>query len=177
MARFPVVREGVAVGLIASASVALFYAVIDMLAARGPFYTVNVLGRALFRELRHPTVLMLPLPLDVAAIAQYSLLHLGLSLAIGLTVAALIAVADRRPRWSFPVLAVIVGGFLVTILAVGYLSAPIRPVLPWWSIVVANFLSVLLATAWLLYRHPRLLGRFFPLGARPAGPGAPARPR
>jgi hypothetical protein len=153
------VREGFALGLIASASVALFYAAIDLLAARGPFFTVNVLGRALFRDLRHPSVLMLPLPLDVGAIALYSALHLAVSLMIGLIVARLIVQAERRPSQAFGVLLTIVAGFVITIFAVGFLSASIRPVLPWWSIVVANSLSVLVAGSYILFRHPRVWGR------------------
>jgi hypothetical protein len=162
MQRVSVAREGVVVGLIASVSVAVFYAAFDVLAARGPLYTVNVMGRALFRELRHPSVLMLPLSLDWSAIVMYSVLHLLLSLGIGLTVVWLVSLAERSPSGSLPALAVIAGGFVVTILVVGYLSQPIRPVLPWWSIVVANSLSVVVAGTYLLRRHPGLWGRIRP---------------
>jgi len=49
--------------------------------------------------------------------------------------------------------------FVATIVMVGILSAPIRTVLPWWSIVLANTLAVLLAGSYLLYRHPGLWRR------------------
>jgi hypothetical protein len=162
MRRVSVGREGVVVGLIASVSVAVFYAAFDLLAARGPLYTVNVMGRALFRELRHPSVLMLPLSLDWGSIATYSALHLLLSLGIGLTVVWLVSLAERSSSGSLPALMVIAGGFVITILVVGYISEPIRPVLPWWSIVVANSLSVTLAGTYLLRRHPGLWGRIRP---------------
>lgn len=148
------------VGLIAYAAVALFYFIFDQLAARGPLYTVNLLGRAVFRGLRDPAILMLPVQLDLGAIALYNGLHLVLALAIGLTVTRLVAQTDRQPSQTLPVLFVIVAGFVVTIFAVGYLTAPMRPVLPWWSIVLANTLSVLLAGGYLLRRHPRLGYRF-----------------
>lgn len=163
MSRISVTREGLALGGIASVSVAAFYAAFDLLAARGPLYTVNVLGRALFGELRHPTTLALPLPLDWGAIALYSGLHLLIALAIGLVVAALVAHAERRPSRATAVLLVLVGGFVVTVLAVGFLSAPIRPVLPWWSIVVANALAVVVAGSYLLRRHPGLWRRLVPV--------------
>jgi hypothetical protein len=162
MKKVSVGREGMVVGLIASVSVALCYGFFDLLAARGPLYTVNVLGRTLFRELRHPSVLMLPLSPDWGAIFMYSALHLVLSLAIGVTVVWLISIAERQPSGSLPVLAVIVAGFVVTILVVGQLSEPIRPVLPWWSIVLANSLSVALAGMYLLGRHPGLWRRIRP---------------
>jgi hypothetical protein len=45
-------REGIVVGLIAYASVAVFYSAFDLLAARGTLYTVDLLGKAVFRGLR-----------------------------------------------------------------------------------------------------------------------------
>lgn len=168
MSRVSVVREGLVLGLIASASVALFYGAFDLLAARGPLYTVNVLGRSIFGTLRHPSSLMLPLALDQGAILLYSLLHLGLSLGIGLVVATLVSKAERHPSRAPFMLALIVAGFVVTVLVVGALSAPIRGVLPWWSIVVANGLSVVLAGSWLLNRHPHLWWSFALRGTRTA---------
>lgn len=165
MARVAVIREGLAMGLIASASVALFYAAFDLLAARGGFYTVNMLGKAVFRAVRDKAVIMLPVPLDPGAIALYTALHVAVALLIGLVVAGLIATAERRPALALPALGIIVGGFVVTILAVGHLSEPIRPVLPWWSIVVANALAVLVAAAYLLRRHPGLWRRLLPFAA------------
>jgi hypothetical protein len=158
--RIRVARDGVVIGLIAYAAVALFYFVFDQLAARGPLYTVNLLGRALFRGLRDPAVLLLPVQLDLAAIALYNALHLVLSLAIGLTVVALAARAERVAAQAPTMLFVIAAGFFVTIVGVGYLTEAVRPVLPWWSIVTANTLSVLLAGTYMLRRHPHLLQVF-----------------
>src|SRR5512133_2531913 len=53
-------RDGVIVGLIAYAAVAVFYSVFDVLASRGTLFTVNVLGQALFKGLRDPSVLQFP---------------------------------------------------------------------------------------------------------------------
>lgn len=157
-----VVKEGALVGLIASASVAIFYALFDALAARGTLYTVNVLSQSLFREFRFPTLLGLPMALDWGAIFMYSLLHLAISLVIGITVVWLIALAKEVPRASLPALAVIVAGFPVTVLLVGYITQDMRVVLPWWSITVANAVSVMLAGGYLLYRHPGVWRRFVP---------------
>ena len=70
-------RDGIVVGLIGYASVALFYSAFDILASRGMFYTVNLLGKALFRGLRDPAVLMFPLEIDVTAAFFYNLVHLA----------------------------------------------------------------------------------------------------
>ena len=155
-------REGLVVGLTAYASVAAFYAVFDLLAARGSLYTVNLLGMAVFRGVHDPAILQLPVPLDLAAIFWYNALHLVLSLAIGLIVVRLVAQAERHPSQAQVVLFVIVAGFVVTILAVGLLTTSMRPVLPWWSIVVANSLAVFVAGLYVLRKHPGIWHRLVP---------------
>ena len=56
----------------------------------------------------------------------------------------------------------IVGGFLVTIAVVGVISEPIRPVLPWWSIVVANGAASTCAGVYLLRARPGIWRRLNP---------------
>jgi hypothetical protein len=155
-------RDGLVVGLIAYASVAAFYSTFDFLAARGTLYTVNLLGRAVFRSLRDPGILYTPQPLDLAAVFFYNGLHLAVSLAIGLVVMRFVGRAERQPALAWPMLLLIVTGFVLTILGVGALSASIRPVLPWWSIVVANTLAVALAAVYMMRRRPGVLGRLVP---------------
>ncbi len=159
------IREGIVVGLIGYAAVAVFYTVFDLLAARNTFYTVNLLGRAVFRGLRDPDVLMFPVALDKTAIIWYNALHLVLALIIGLIVTALIGDAEQHPSRRLGVLFVIVAGFVVTILGVGMLTATMRPVLPWWSIVVANTLAVILAGAYLMQKRPGLSDRMLAMHA------------
>lgn len=153
------IRDGLVVGLIAYASVALFYSVFDFLAARGVFYTVDLLGRALFKGLRDPAILMFSLDRDPTAIFAYSAFHLVLSLGIGVLVTSLVEHAERHPPQALLVLVMIVAGGVLTVFGVAYLTESMRPVLPWWSIVVANALAALLAGAYLLRRRPGLWHR------------------
>lgn len=153
------VRDGLVVGLIGYASVALFYSGFDVLAARDPLYTVDLLGKAVFRGLRDPGVLLFPLPLDRMAIFLYNALHLAVALVIGIIVTALAGEAERHPGRSPLVLFTLVAGFVVTVALVGLLTAPMRPVLPWWSIVVANALAVIVAGSYLIRQRPRLWHR------------------
>ena len=153
------IKDGIVVGLIGYAAVALFYSVFDQLAARAPLYTVDLLGRAVFRGLRDPGVLFFPLDRDWGAIFLYNALHLVIALAIGLIVTSLVASAEQHPSGRSLVWLVIVAGFVVTITVIGLLTTPMRPVLPWWSIVVANTLAVLLAGAYLVKRRPGLWRR------------------
>ncbi|RME01245.1 MAG: hypothetical protein D6814_01870 [Calditrichaeota bacterium] len=160
------IREGIIVGLIGYFSVAALYAAFDLIAARGALYTVDLLGKTVFRGLRDPSVLGLPMQLDMTAIFWYNALHLVISLVIGLIVTGLVELAEQRPAQARLVLFTIVGGFVVTIAVVGLLTAPIRPLLPWWSIVVANSLAVLLAGRYLVKKRPGIWRRLSPF-ARP----------
>jgi hypothetical protein len=160
------VREGLVVGLIAYASVAAFYVAFDALAARGPLYTVNLLGKVVFRGLRDPAVLQFPLALDPTVIFWYNAFHLVVSLAIGPVVTSLVFRAARQFEDAPVILSVIVAGFVVTVFGVGFLTVGIRPLLPWWSILIANVLATLAGGVYLMWRYP--LWRSALSGHRPA---------
>ena len=157
-------RDGLVVGLIAYASVAAFYSIFDGLAARGALFTGDLLGKAVFRGLRDPSVLQYPIQPDVTAMLLYNAVHLVISLAIGLIVVRLVGEAERRPARALPVLFVIVAGFVVTVAVVGYLTEPMRAVMPWWTIVAANGFATLFAGAYLLRRRPGVWGILVPFG-------------
>jgi hypothetical protein len=52
-----------------------------------------------------------------------------------------------------------VAGFVLTVIVVSWLSAEIRVLLPWWSIVLANSLAVALSAWYLSRRNPSLTRR------------------
>ena len=147
-------REGMVVGLIGYASVAVFYCLFDLLAARGALYTVDLLGKVVFRGLRDPGVLQGPMRLDLMAIFWYNGLHLLIALAIGLTITSLAQQVEWHPSRARLIQFTIMAGFLIIMLAVGLLTTPIRPLLPWWSIVAANAIAALLAAWYLLRKRP-----------------------
>lgn len=156
------VRDGLIVGIIGYLAVALLYVVFDTLAARGTLYTVDLLGKTLFKGLRDTSVLGLPIVPDAAVIFWYNTVHLGIALVIGMVVTGLVAYAERHPERARLVTFIIVAGFVVTILVVGRLTVSIRRLLPWWSIVVANSLAVLMAGSYLLWRRPGTWARLSP---------------
>lgn len=148
------VREGCTIGLLGFLSVATFYALFDLIAARGLFYTVNQIGVVLQRGPGSIGAAGNAWPIDVGAIIFYSTLHLILALGIGLLVCRLVHEAELRPMQAQVALLFMVAGFAGTIALVGVLSAPIREVLPWWTVIASNALAVLVAGAVLLRRHP-----------------------
>lgn len=148
-------RHGLIVGLIAYAAVAAFYSVLDVLAARSALFTVDMLGKAVFRGLRDPAVLLFPLELDPSAIFWYNGAHLAVALCIGLLATALLGYANQHPgRASLIMSALVVGGVL-TIAMVASLAEPMRSVLPWSSVVVANTFAAMLGAVYVRLQSPR----------------------
>ena len=154
-----VLREGLMLGAIGSVAVAGFYSFLDLLAGRGPVFTLNLLGQVVFRGIRDPAVLQLPVSTDADAMVSLSLLHLGVGLGVGLLVSWLVHRVEERPRLAVPVGAVLVAGYLVTISGVRAYTLDVAPLLPFWSIVVANTLVALGGAVYLWSAHPGLLGR------------------
>ena len=101
-------------------------------------FTVNVLGQAVFRGLRDPSVLQLPMATDMTAIFWYNAVHFVASMAIGQVVLALVDTAERDASRSGFAFTLIGAGFVITVAAVGALTAPMRAVLPWWSIEIGR---------------------------------------
>lgn len=154
-------RDGVSVGLIAYAAVAVFYAGFDVLAARETLYTVDLLGKIFFRGLREQAA-QVPFQPDLPAIFLYNALHLFLSLCIGMTVAWLVDRADTSRENAYSSLFTLVAGFLTTVAMMGVLTAPIRHLLPIWSIVAANLYAMMLAGIYLVWRRPGIWRRLLP---------------
>jgi hypothetical protein len=155
-------RDGLIVGLIAYAAVALFYGVFDLLAGRGLFETVDLLGRAVFRGVRGRELLVHSPAVDFTAVFWYNGLHLAISLAMGLVVVRLVDHAARNPGRSHLMLFAAVFALALTTIAVGIFTRGLRPVVPWWSIVIANWLAMLAAGSYLLSRRRTLWQPFVP---------------
>ena len=66
--------------------------------------------------------------------------------------------SEIRPRWGGDILTM---GFAITVAVVGRLTEPMRSLLPWWSIVVANGAATVCAAAYLLKTRPGLWRRMF----------------
>ncbi len=155
------VRDGVICGLIAYAAVIVFYSGFDFLASRGPLFTVNLLGQGLFRDVRDPTILQYAIPVDRQVVFWYNGVHLIASIAIGLFVLGLVEYAEKNRRRAGLVAGLIVAGFAATIAVIGRLTEPMRDLLPWWSIVMANAGASACSAYGLLKLRPGLVQRMF----------------
>ena len=159
-------RDGVAMGLIAYVGVAVFYTGFDILAVREPLYTVDLLGKVAFRDVRTAATEGAPFQPDYAAIFLYNGLHLVLSLSIGVAMAWLVGRAQRHRQDAWLSLFVLVGGFAAIVAVAGVLTAPVRELLPTWSIASANLYAVTLAGIYLLWRRPGVWRTLLPFLGR-----------
>ena len=153
------VREGLIVGFVAYVVVAVFYIGFDVLAARGTFFTLDLLGQVVFQGLRDPATLQLPMDTDVSAMVAYNSVHLALSLAVGVFVASLVARVEERPSRGYSVLVILLGGYLITIVGVGMFVRGVAPLLPFWTIVLVNTLAAVAGGLYLARAHPTLAQR------------------
>lgn len=166
-------REGLVAGLLGAIVVAAWYFVVDL--GRGQaLYTPNVMGQVFVQGDTIPATRTI----TSAAVVQYSLLHFGVFLVLGLGLAALTHLAVRNPALRMAVwLGAVIGfgfflGFLYMLL---WLT---DQAFPWWTASVASLLGLGSMGLYLWLRHPSLRRdlRELPLGAEVPPPSHPPRP-
>lgn len=145
------VREGLVAGALGAIGVALWFLIVDAIAAR-PFYTPSVLGGAV-------TALVWPgREMDmVERVVIYTLLHFGAFFAIGLGVTAIVHASARQPAILAGLLILFVAfeaGFYFFTYALS-LWAPLQEI-AWYQIGAANILAALLMGGYLWRGHPRV---------------------
>lgn len=141
--------EGLVVGLIGYAAVALFVGGYDLLAGRSFFHTVATLGRGLVADPGPPGTV------DPGALLAFNGLHLLAFLAIGLVVAKLAHAIELHPVFWYLAFFFCLGVFFASVAAISAID-PQREALPGWVIVAANVVAGLLMGSYLMRRHPRL---------------------
>ena len=166
-------REGLLTGLIGGLVVAVWYLAVDV--GRGqPLYTPNLLGQVFVGRDTMPTVHIAP-----GAVAEYSLLHFGVFLLLGVVLAGLTHLAIRNPAlrmgvWLGLVISLV---FFLGFLFMLYTITDQR--FPWWPSLVGTVLGMG-SMAWFLWRrHPYLRSTFreAPLGSEVRPPPHPRGPQ
>jgi hypothetical protein len=161
--RAGVIGEGIVVGLVGAAVVALWFLVYD-LAHGTPLRTPTLLGAALFEG-----ATLSPEAARASLVLSYSVVHLVAFVVFGLVLAGLFALADREP-------VVLFGAFMLLcclqVAAVALLNVmaqwALEPI-PWWAILAGNLLATAGMLGVLLPRHRAAwrpwMGRHDPLDA------------
>lgn len=146
--------RGLVAGLIAYLTVAIFLAVVNLVAGRSPFYTAAAMGSALFYgAVGRGEVLVEPGP-----IIAYNGVHLVSLIVIGWLWAFLLTEIEKHHGLWYFIFFVMLAGFLYSLLLVGIVGAEIIGAVSWWAVVVSNFLWATTMGWYLLATHSRLLG-------------------
>jgi len=136
ISRPPVIAEGVLVGLVGAATVALWFLAYDM-ATGTPLRTPALLGAALFQGLRDP----IELHVTMGTVLAYTAVHVAVFVAFGVAVAGLFALADRDRRVLFG-LFMLFCCFEVFAIALGAVTREwLGHAIPVWPFLVANALA------------------------------------
>lgn len=163
-------REGLLTGLIGALIVAAWYFVVDL--GRGELlYTPSVLGQVFVGRDTTPAVhTIVP-----QAVVEYSLVHIGVFLLLGIGLTALTHMATRNPSLRMGVWLGLVIGFMFFLGFLYMLYAITEQRFPWWSSLVGSVLGIGSMAIVLWRRHPGFRGTFqdAPLGAEVRSPPHP----
>ncbi len=145
--------EGLVTGLIGYVTVAGLFALLNLVAGEGVFYTPALLGSALFFGAGGGgDVVAGPAP-----VIAYNGVHILVSLGIGLGAAWLVFQAEKnRPLW-YAVFFVFLAGFIYSVALMGVFAAEVFRLLSWQRILLANLAAGLTAGGYLWWRHAQLL--------------------
>lgn len=143
-------REGTIVGALGATAVAVWFLIIDAIAAH-PLHTPRALGAALFSVLG-------PLGLESPTlyVVAYTVVHYILFIVAGLIATAVIHASQREPT-------VLAGAFVLFVVLelafygfVSLLANTLLQELAWYNVALGNLLAAVVMGAYLWRRHPAL---------------------
>ena len=148
--RWSVWWQGLMAGLIGYATIAIAFAIVNLLGGRSPFYTAALLGGALFYGVRDLHVV----EVWPGAVLAYNGLHLVVFLVLGVFASWLAKLAEKGPHlWYVGVIFFMFVAFHL-LGAVFMLAEPLRAALPAWLMVTAGFAASAAMAGYLVWTHP-----------------------
>jgi hypothetical protein len=151
-------QEGVIAGILAAATIAVFFFIVDTVQGR-PFYTPSVLGTALFRGGRGLES-SATLPISGGMVLMFTWVHALVFAAIGGIVAWLLDAVERKPDVGFGVVILFTVAFAVfefgLVAAAAVFAPPVFRALSWPAILLANLLAAVVMAVYFRLRHPQL---------------------
>ncbi len=148
---FETVMQGLVAGFIGFLTVAVVFAVGNMIAGRSPLYTAAVLGATLFYGVTDLSQMSTSLAPYVFA---YNGAHLLAFLVLGLAGSWLMSVAERGAMLWYPALFFFVFVAFHMIGWVQLAALPVQSAIPSVSIWLAGILAAVLMGFYLLRMHP-----------------------
>jgi hypothetical protein len=154
--RTRIIIDGAVAGLIGGIVVAVWFLIFD--ATRGfALQTPTLLAATILHGVRSPALHRGVLQLTV----EYSVLHFGAFIVVGITGGLLLEAAETEPALLFSLL-IFFGAFEVFFIAVVlFLGPSVMAALTWWGIIVGNVLATAAMLGYFLWRHPSLAKNLF----------------
>ncbi len=155
--RRQMLTEGLVAGLIGYATIAVFYALLNLALGHPVLSTARFLGGGLVSQsLANSTPL--------APVLAFNAVHLAALLIVGMALSWLVYETERHPDlWMLTFLA----GLMALSFAEGFMlvvAEPAMTVLPWWSVILANVAAGLTVGGYLIRSHRALLRRVKEMG-------------
>ena len=147
----PILRQGVAAGLIGALVVAVWFLMVDSIAGR-PLFTPAALGSAILNGTGPPP----GVEFSAATVLGYTLMHFAAFLLAGVVASVLVTQAEKTPHLVFGIIILFVVVETFFIFMVAMLGTWLMEELAWWSVLVGNFLAAISMGAYLLKVHPQL---------------------
>lgn len=147
------IADGLAAGLIGYALVVGFFGVFNLVGGRPSFYTVSLIGEALFAGLRDPAAVTLaPGP-----IMAFNGVHLAAYLLFGFFGAFLVYETELHPEFWYLTFFLFLGATVLSYAAILAVMAVIGNPVSTWAVVSASLLAALGMAVYLMASHRSLL--------------------
>jgi hypothetical protein len=144
-------KEGAVTGVLGGMAVAVWFLILDLLKAR-PLHTPSVLGQVILFGNTSPVTDRIV----TGGVIGYTLIHLAVFIAMGLFITELVHLAVNSPLFRFGILMLFVV-FEVFFYGFTYVFfVATRELFPWWEVLVADTLAVVVMVTYLWRKHPSL---------------------
>ena len=144
-------KEGAVTGVLGGATVAAWFLALDILKGQ-PLHTPSILGQVILFGSTSPETDQVM----TGAVIAYTLLHLTVFISMGLLVTEMVYLAVTSPVARFALLMTFVV-FQLFFYGFTYMFfVGTRHLFPWWEVLVADTLAVLVMVKYLWWRHPSL---------------------
>lgn len=153
---FDTFMQGVAIGVLGFLTVAIVFAVANLVVGRSPFYTAALLGASLFYGVTDPSQMA---PTIAPYVFAFNGAHLCAFVVLGVVASWLIAIAERGAMLWYPALFFFIFVAFHMMGAAQLMAMPLRELIPPFSIWAAGILAAIVMGYAMLWLHPVVRGQ------------------
>jgi hypothetical protein len=143
--------EGLIVGLLGAAAIALWFLIVDTIAGQ-PFFTPAMLGSAFFWGSRDPSAV----EVSIQTVASYTMVHVLAFVVIGFLAAAMARQVERAPSTIFIAIVFLIAVEFGFYIVLAILGPPLLGAFAWWSVAIGNAIAIGAMALYLWRTHPRI---------------------